>query len=347
MTLRRFIVLVLISFLSPLTGSAAERFVTENFIVTAPTQELAEKFGQYAEHYRKEKAIDWLGHEMPRWPDKCPLKVQITVGRTGGATTFTFGVDSNRRPSVLSQEMKIFGEVKQLITSVLPHEVTHTVLAHHFGQAVPRWADEGGSVLSENDEERFTHDVRCREILNQGRGIPLRHLFRMTEYPSDMIVVYAQGYSVCQFLIDQEGGKKKFLEFVGAGMRSGNRNWEEAVQMYGYASPDELQEAWIKHLRNPPQRIAARNQNQDAPRGGNGTSTPVASLTGRSGSRGLETRSSAIPGMPMLEPPVVARGQAGDDRRTEQGFEPSNSVSNSDSPPIPRLLPPEPASRSR
>ena len=224
--------------------------------------------------------------------------------------------------------MHIFGETKQLLNSVLPHEVTHTVLAHHFGQAVPRWADEGGSVLSENDEERYTHDVKCREVLNQGRGIPLRVLFSLKEYPRDMHVLYAQGYSVSQYLIDQPGGKKKFLQFVGVGMRDDNRNWEEAVQMYGFSSTDELQLAWIDALRTPPSRIAARNQDR---KGG----TAVASLTG---GRGVETRTSAVPGLPLLEAPVVARGTAPE-------REPAAKPDPAPKPPIPRLLPPEPPTR--
>ena len=308
--------------------SAGERFATENFVVDAPNKELAQKFGESAEHYRKEKALDWLGYEMPRWPQKCPLRVQITLQKTGGATTFTFGAGPDRRPGVMSQEMHIFGETKQLLNSVLPHEVTHTVLAHHFGQAVPRWADEGGSVLSENDEERYTHDVKCREVLNQGRGIPLRVLFSLKEYPRDMHVLYAQGYSVSQYLIDQPGGKKKFLQFVGVGMRDDNRNWEEAVQMYGFSSTDELQVAWIDALRTPPSRIAARNQDR---KGG----TAVASLTG---GRGVETRTSAVPGLPLLEAPVVARGTAPE-------REPAAKPDPAPKPPIPRLLPPEPPTR--
>ena len=102
--------------------------------------------------------------------------------------------------------MEIRGDAKQLLYSVLPHEVTHTVLAHHFGRPVPRWADEGGSVLSENDEERFQHDVKCREFLNAGRAFVLRTLFRMTEYPRDMSVLYAQGYSVTAYLVEKGGG---------------------------------------------------------------------------------------------------------------------------------------------
>jgi hypothetical protein len=310
-----------LGFASRLT--AADRVTTDNFVVEAPNKELAQEFGKYAEHYRREKAIEWLGHEMPRWPQRCPLKVNVTMSQAGGATTFTFGSDGGRPSGVLSQEMKIYGELKQLLHSVLPHEITHTVLAHHFGRAVPRWADEGGSVLSENDEERYTHDVRCREILNQGRGIPLRVLFTLKEYPKDMIVVYAQGYSVCQYLIDQDGGRQKFLKFVGEGMKNDNRNWETAVRMYGFENTDELQVAWIEHLRKPPQTIAARRQNREAP-------------TALTGGGGKETRSSAVPGLPQLEPPVLARGMAPDDKAT------SRARPAAPTPPLPKLLPPEP-----
>src|SRR5262249_4255107 len=204
----------------PGTASAAH-YDTQNFSVNAPTPELAKRFGDQAEFYRREKAIEWLGTEMPAWPRKCPLRVEVTASAAGGATTFTFGSDGGR-PIVRSQSMEIKGNVKQLLNSVLPHEVTHTVLAHHFGRPVPRWADEGGSVLSENDEERYSHDVRCRELLNDGRGIQLRVLFRMTEYPRDMIVLYAQGYSITSYLVEKGGsgreGRQKLLQFLGTGM---------------------------------------------------------------------------------------------------------------------------------
>jgi hypothetical protein len=342
MTLRRPVLLCALAALGTLTGAARLRagdgefdrdgsYKTTNFRVHAPDRELAKKFGDLAEEYRREKARDWLGREMPPWPQRCHLRVDINLRQSGGATTFTFGADAAGRPGVNSQEMKIWGETKQLLTSVLPHEVTHTVLAYHFGRPVPRWADEGGSVLSENEEECFQHDVRCREILNQGRGIRLRVLFTLTEYPRDMIVVYAQGYSICQFLVAR-AGRPKFLEFVGLGMRNGNRNWEQAVQqVYGFGGVDELEETWLDSLKTPPTRLAARAR-ADVAR---------AEPAGRPRS---ETRSSTLPGLPLLEPPVVARGAAPD----RDAARPRAAAVRSDraaDPPLPLLLPPEPPKR--
>ena len=62
--------------------------------------------------YRREKALDWLGREMPAWPERCPLHVKLEMGAAGGATTFTFGMRGNR-PVVTSQRMEIRGDAKQ------------------------------------------------------------------------------------------------------------------------------------------------------------------------------------------------------------------------------------------
>jgi hypothetical protein len=274
---------------------------------------------------------------MPRWNRRCPLVVEVNPTRTGGATTFTFG-----SRGVSQQDMKIFGKVDQLLESVLPHEVTHTVLAYHFGAPVPRWADEGGSVLSENDNERLEHDIKCREFLNANRGIPLRHLLPMKDYPKDTIVLYAQGFSVSNYLIDLGGGdlkgRRKFLEFLETGMAKGGKNWDKAVSThYQFEDVDDLQAKWIESLRTPP---VAKGKAADRLRG-----EAVATSRGTK----TETRSTATLGVPQLEPPVVnavrAAAPVSADRPAVQSGGPlptplmpgpSNKV-----PATPRLLPPE------
>jgi hypothetical protein len=357
MTLRRPIAALFVAILGSPTVAFAANYKTVNFSVEAPTPELAKKFGEMAEFYRKEKALGWLGREMPQWPERCPLQVQISQSSAGGATTFTFG-NENGRPTVSRQWMEIRGETKQLLNSVLPHEITHTVLAYHFGRAVPRWADEGGSVLSENDEERFSHDVRCRELLNAGRGIRLRVLFRMADYPRDMIVLYAQGYSISSYLVEKGGGghdgREKLLQFLSIGMQGSDpkyhgtpESWNEASRkVYGFDSVDILEEAWLQALRTQPSRIAARDA-------GNGTKpTTLATSTGTmtAGNR-TELRSSAAPSMPFLEPPVKARAASPDFEPTRPTYLPASTPSPTgtsssvrptapDFPP-PVLLPPE------
>lgn len=334
MTLRpsvRSLIALLALIALPALGSGQERFTTENFAVSAPTKALAKTFGEYAEKYRKEKAIDWLGAEMKPWPARCPLTVVVEPNRTGGETTFSF-VSSNGASVVGSQKMKIFGGVEQLLHSVLPHEVTHTVFAHHFGQAVPRWADEGGSVYSENDEERYQHDVRCRELLNTGKGFRLPVLFSMNKYPPDMHTLYAEGYSVVSFLVAKGGadGRKRFLEFVRVGMLNDNRNWEQAArQVYEFDSVDDLQLEWIQSLKatRPVRLDTGKTAGPDTVAAG---PKPRTTALLASSARGPQTRTSPV-GVPLLDEPVVARG-------VPPATEPTGRAPTTTAPPLPTPL---------
>src|SRR5262249_723670 len=198
----------------------------------------------------REKAQLWLGREMPPWPQPCPLKVTVTGNGSGGATSFAF--DNGQ---VLGQRMHIEGTLDRLVASVLPHEVTHTVFSVHVRQPVPRWADEGGSVLSEDEQERRRHDLLVRRIINDGRMIPLRRLFSLREYPSDVMALYAQGFSVSEFLVSRSS-RPAFLNFVYAGMSQG---WDAAARThYGFNSVEELEQGWIQYLRSPKQAPPAQ-----------------------------------------------------------------------------------------
>jgi hypothetical protein len=275
---------------------ASYRVQSTNFLVEAPTPQIAQQVAQYAEHYRREKAKEWLGREMPAWRSPCPLRVVVTMDGAGGATTFTYG-----NGEVHDQQMQIEGSLDRLLASVLPHEVTHTVFAHYYRCPVPRWADEGGSVLSEDEVERSRHDQLAWQILRTpGRAIPLRRLFALREYPGDVMPLYAQGYSVTNFLV-QNGGRQTFLNFVAHGMRHG---WDGAVQThYRYRSVEELEKAWIDHMKETRRAPAQLARNT-----GPAEADPA---------RRVVVRQTAPPAPPVLEAPTpIVRGQspaAGDD----------------------------------
>ncbi len=210
---------------------------TQNFLVHADTQELAEAVAHHAEKFRHELAVYWLGRPLPPWSDPCPIEVVSGPHLAAqGATTY------NRSP-VGNFQMRVIGSRERLLDSVLPHEVTPTVMATHFGRPLPRWADEGICTTVEHSAERNKHEVKLREYLSNRRGIPMNVLFRLTEYPSDMLPMYAQGYSVCRFLIEQSG-PRQFIGFLEGYMASSS--WTDNVQAhYGYDSLKQLQDQWL------------------------------------------------------------------------------------------------------
>src|SRR3954468_11383393 len=64
---------------------------TQNFVVHAPDPQVCQQIAQWAEHYRKEKALLWLGQEMPTGPHPSPLYVTVSMKGQQGATSFHFG----------------------------------------------------------------------------------------------------------------------------------------------------------------------------------------------------------------------------------------------------------------
>jgi len=179
---------------------------------------------------------------MPQWREPCPLRVVInndTHSSGGGATSFAF--DGGH---VYSQSMHVEGTSERLAHAVLPHEITHTVFASHFGAPIPRWADEGGAMCSEDRTEYLRQERILRDLTHQGHYIPLRRLLSIRDYPRDsngIMLLYAEGFSLAHFLVIAKG-PAVYLQFVSAGTSAG---WDGAIQSYyGYRGVNGLEDAW-------------------------------------------------------------------------------------------------------
>ena len=220
-------------------GGPSRSYRTQNFIVQASSAQFAQQVGDAAEQFRRELAVSWLGHELPPWPQPCPIRVQDAPNLgAGGATEYT-----PTPRGVRDFNMSIQGSQQRILDSVLPHEITHTILATHFGRPLPRWADEGACTTVEHSSEKQRHEQMLHQFLTSNRGIPMNRMFLLRDYPRDILPLYAQGFSVSKFLIAQ-GGRRKFVDFVGE-VLDGSQ-WTDAVRRnYGYESLAELQEYWL------------------------------------------------------------------------------------------------------
>jgi hypothetical protein len=224
-------------------GSLGASYRTKNFVVSAPTPEMARQIGDTAEAFRRDLAQDWLGQPMPNWSQPCPITAQVgdNLG-AGGATSFVFD-----RGEVFGWRMTIQGSLERILDSVLPHEVTHTIFATHFRQPLPRWADEGACTTVEHASEKSKQQHMLVSFLRTGRGIAFSQMFAMKEYPHDVLPLYSQGYSVARWLV-QQGGRQKFLTFLADGLQ--DENWTRAINAhYGYENLAVLQARWLDWVR--------------------------------------------------------------------------------------------------
>jgi hypothetical protein len=219
-----------------------------NFIVTAATPEVAKRVAESAESHRARLAKLWLEKELPDWSAPCRIEVVLDMDKVGGRTTISFC-----KGRVSSQRMEIRGPLGRLLKGPLPHELTHVLFAHYFGAPPPRWADEGGAILS---EDAFQGDYQRRafsKIMAEERCFGLRRLLDMRQYPDDIACLYAQGHSFSRFLVDAKS-RKVFLAFVRDGAA---RGWDAAVRdKYGYDDVEQLEQAWLGWARRQTEKVS-------------------------------------------------------------------------------------------
>jgi len=233
------IALALVGWLLATSVSSAAQWKTENFVVTAPTESLAKKVAFTAEAWRVRLAKEWLGRALPKWYRPCPISVTVGQIGAGGATTFRFA-----QGQVFDWRMNVQGTEERILDSVIPHEVSHTIFASHFRRPLPRWADEGAATLAEHESEQRRQSMHLKQVWNTSHKIPLKDLLTMEEYPSDMrdvLTLYAQGYSLADFLV-QKGGKAKYLRLLDL---ADKKDWKSALkELYGIEGVESLDDSW-------------------------------------------------------------------------------------------------------
>lgn len=225
------------------TATNAATITTDNFIIQASDTETARQVAISAETARDDLAELWLGETLPKWTHRCSVTVRVGQLGAGGSTTYSIN-----KGDIASWNMKVQGSLERIVDSVIPHEVTHMVLASHFRRHIPRWADEGASVLSEHLSERCRY---TKVMICTNRRISLDNLLSAKEYPADAtdrILMYSEGYLFVKYLmqIHEDDNHARFMVFVADSYES---NWEESLRKhYGFESLRAAEVAWREWL---------------------------------------------------------------------------------------------------
>lgn len=225
----------------PFTRTVNAPARTQNFISNDPS------IVELAEQYRRQQAIEWFGQELPTWNTPCVIEVRRGI-RQGGATHF-----EHANSGVIITRMMVSGadehEIKEV---VLPHEVFHSVIHTFIQKPIPRWCDEGVSDLQCSDRARNRDKQMLFKALQDDRGLPLSTMLNSKRYPNDMLMVYWQGQSLCEFFVNKYG-KLDFTNFIryAAQQEANGIGWEKTIVAY-YSYPDlqTLQNDWLAWVRN-------------------------------------------------------------------------------------------------
>jgi hypothetical protein len=227
--------------------AATEHFRTHHIGTKAD----ARKAAVAAEKARTTALRKWFGDASQEWSSPCDVYIYPTVedyiqgtgvpGQSPGHSEIR--IDGNR---VLLRRIYLHADVSGMVEAVLPHEVTHAVVAGQFGDnQVPRWADEGMAILDEPRDRIERHLRTLARLRDQGLLYTARELLRITDYPAPRRVpaFYAQSVSLTAFLSSAKDSKT-VANFVRDGLLEG---YESALKRhYGWGF-DELERRWQKY----------------------------------------------------------------------------------------------------
>ncbi|HKM53413.1 MAG TPA: hypothetical protein VJY33_08380 [Isosphaeraceae bacterium] len=238
---------------------------TANFRVYYTDGALAEKAAEAAEAVRARQAERWGSTAKgSQWSPRCDIYLYSSpkvfarmTGQPEASPGFsTMSMNSGR---IIARRVNLRADHPQMLSAILPHEVTHVVLADLFTrQQIPRWADEGMAVLAEPIAEQISRASELIGPLQDGRVFRLSELMA-TDYPSAdaWSLYYAQSVSLTQFLVEQ-GTPQQFVSFVRTAQHKGV---ESALrEVYGIGGFPDLENRWQNFARRQIAAVTASSR---------------------------------------------------------------------------------------
>ena len=216
------------------------------------TRAMAEAVLQMAERTRRAQQRKWFGRVDADWDPKCRIYLYSSAedySEATGAPINPGGGHTDVRTDegrALSRCIHLHGQRSFLLKGVVPHEVTHAVLAGRLSSGrVPRWADEGMAILAETQTQIDVHFRYLPRWRADDALFNMRTLVEMRDYPEPRSIgpFYAQSVSLVDFLT-REKGAPRFADFVRDGERGGYA--ASLRKHYGWSFA-ELERRWMRH----------------------------------------------------------------------------------------------------
>ena len=208
---------------------------SDNFIVHAPSQQLADGVLHQAEQYREELARAWLGAPLAAGDGPVIIHVRISAELDHAAML----------PSKLPQRTHTILSLKtsreMACGATLPHELLHCVLATRYGEKLPVFAQEGCAGEQDDAEVRAVRRRILAQMSTTGRYPRLRTVLDQGHIAATDQTAYTVSCSLAEFLFARRN-RTTFLQFAVDGASGG---WDAAARRhYGYQTLTELETDW-------------------------------------------------------------------------------------------------------
>ncbi len=224
----------------------------------------AESVAEHCEKLRSSLAAAYgLKIEQASWHPKCQIFLHVDANKYGAIVgkefmqTLGSSLVKPETGEVASRRIDLRTDVPNYLQEVLPHELSHVLIADLFRAcAPPLWYDEGLALLTDSQSKQALHQRNLRTGMKRGREFTLSELLTATEYPpADRVgVFYGQCASLARCLC-REGSPEKIHQFAERSKEIGvNLALKEC---YGIAGLPALEQAWRKSINQPVRQLVA------------------------------------------------------------------------------------------
>lgn len=244
-------------------------WITTNFRILHDDEGLAKDVAARAETSRIVISRRWTGADPKMsWSPRCDIYLYPTAEIFAQETQqppdspgfSTAGLGGGR---VTARLIKIRADFPKMLEAVLPHELTHIVLADLFTtQQIPRWADEGMAVLSEPESEQALRANDLAAPLSKDVLFRLETLM-VSDYPGGehWALYYAQSVSLTRYLVSL-GTPPQFAGFVKKTQTAGI---DVALrETYGVEGISDLEQRWKAHAKQATAGVMAAKPDASA-----------------------------------------------------------------------------------
>ncbi|MBU0478447.1 hypothetical protein KKC91_07760 [bacterium] len=148
------------------------------------------------------------------------------------------------------REIVSYKESVNFSDSLLPHEMTHLILADYIGNNIPLWFNEGLAVNMELTS-KSGYISAIKEELKKDNNLSIHEVLDKTNYPEDnekVLLFYSISYSLVDFL--RSKGQYRFTNLC-RDLRDG-KNFEDALRtsyQFDFGNLTRLDKKWQEYIR--------------------------------------------------------------------------------------------------